>query len=220
MKKNITLFAIIGSIGIIIMIVVIGVFYYHNLSRRKVSNMEKTLKGKKIVMVIAFRNFRDEEYFVPKKIFEEAGVEVKTASSQKGEALGADGGETMVDYLVRDVDPSNFNAIVFVGGPGCLQSLDNDDSYRLIQETVAHGVVLGSICISPVILANAGVLKGKKATVWSNAMNRNPIKILQEGGAIYQNKTVVSDGKIITGNGPSAARAFGEKVLEAIIQNS
>ena len=52
---------------------------------------EKNLKEKSIVMIIAFRDFRDAEYFVPKEILEEAGVEVKTASNKLGVAVGADG---------------------------------------------------------------------------------------------------------------------------------
>ncbi len=83
------------------------------------------MSGRKILMVIAFKDFRDEEYFVPKEILEKAGAEVKVASNKTGQALGADGGEANVDYLVQGVDLNNFDAVVFVGGPGCLTNLDN-----------------------------------------------------------------------------------------------
>ncbi len=162
---------------------------------------------------MAFRDFRDEEYFVPRDILEKLGAEVKTASNQKGTALGADGGETKVDFLVSEINPTDFDAVVFVGGSGCLENLDNEDSYRVARETVAQNKVLASICISPVILAKAGVLEGKKATVWSSSMDRGPVKILEDNGAIYEDKPVVVDGKIVTANGPVASEEFANAIV-------
>lgn len=177
---------------------------------------EKILENKKIAMIVAFQYFRDEEYFVPKEVLETAGIEVKTVSTEKGKAIGADGGEVEVDFLVKDLNPTNFDAVVFVGGQGCLKYLDNDNSYKLVRETVSQGKILASICISPVILAKAGVLEGKRATVWSSPMDKSPIKILEDNGAIYQDEDVVVDGKIITGAGPGAAEAFGQKIVEVL----
>lgn len=167
-------------------------------------------------MLVAFRNFRDVEYFVPKEVLEGVGVEVKTASNKTGLAIGAEGGDVVVDFVVQDLKPSEFDAIVFVGGPGCLESLDNEDSYRVAKEAISNNKVLAAICVSPVILAKAGVLKGKRATVWSSPMDKGPIKILEEQGAIYLPRPVVSDGKIVTGNGPDAAKEFGEKIIELL----
>ena len=177
---------------------------------------KQNISGKKIVMVLAFRDFRDAEYFIPKEILEKAGAEIKNASNKIGTAIGADGGEVEVDFLVSELNPADFDAIVFIGGPGCLNGLDNKDSYNLIRQTLSQNKVLSSICISPVILAKAGVLEGKRATVWSSPMDKSAIKILEENGAIFQVKSVVRDGKIITANGPSSAEEFGEAILETL----
>ncbi|MBC7074238.1 DJ-1/PfpI family protein [Candidatus Parcubacteria bacterium] len=176
---------------------------------------QKTLKQKKAVMIIAFRDFRDAEYFLPKEILEKGGVEVKTASNKLGVAIGADGGDTKVDLLVSDINVSDFDAIIFVGGPGCLEALDNDASYKVVKEAVSQNKVLAAICISPIILAKAGVLKGKNATCWTD-FTRSQAKILEKEGAIFQDKDVVVDGKIITANGPKAAQKFGQAILEAL----
>jgi len=171
------------------------------------------LTGKKIAIIIAYKDFRDEEYFIPKEVLENAGAEIKTASTKKGTAIGADGGEVEIDLLVSEINPADFDAIVFIGGPGALKYLDNEDSYQLAKETISQNKVLAAICISPVILAKAGVLEGKKATVWSSPMDRGPVKILENNGAIYQDESVVVDEKIITGNGPAAAEEFGETII-------
>jgi len=186
------------------------------LKKEETSMPEKTLENKKIAMVVAFQDFRDEEYFVPKEILEEAGAEVKTASNQMGRALGADGGEVETDLLISEIDMADFDVVVFIGGPGCLENLDNENSYKVAKETVSQNKVLASICISPVILSKAGVLEGKKATVWSSPMDKSPIQILEENGAIYQDELVVVDGKIITASGPAAAKEFGETIKELL----
>jgi protease I len=178
--------------------------------------MAKELLGKKVAMVIAFRDFRDAEYFVPKEILEEAGAEVIPVSTKKGLAIGADGGEVKIDVLVSEIRPENFDAIVFVGGPGALDYLDNQTSYDLARGAIEKDKILAAICISPLILANAGVLKGKKATVWSSPLDRNPIRILKNGGANYTDASVVVDGKIVTANGPDAAKDFG-KILVSLL---
>lgn len=153
---------------------------------------------------------------MPKEVLTAAGAEIKTASTEIGTAIGADGGEVEVDLLVKDLNPTDFDVLVFIGGPGCLKYLDNEDSYNLCRETVSQDKVLASICISPVILAKAGVLEGKKATVWSSPMDKSPIKILEERGAVFQEESVVVDGKIITANGPAAAENFGRAIIETL----
>lgn len=209
-------FLLSGVVGIMVLIAG-GILIFQSRKALPQFSMDgKTLLQKKIVMVIAFKDFRDEEYFVPKEILEKAGVKVKTASNKMGKALGADGGEVEIDYLIENLDPSDFDAVVFVGGPGTLSNLDNQNSYNLAKETVAKNKVLAAICVSPVILAKAGVLKGKKATVWSGPLDKEPIKILEDNGAIYTPEIVVIDGSIMTGNGPAAAGKFGAALVEIL----
>ncbi len=167
-------------------------------------------------MVIAFDGFKDEEYFVPKEIIQGAGFEAATVSNRKGTARGAEGGEAEVDLLLSELELSDYQGVVFIGGPGCLKNLDNQEFYQLVQAAVAQDKVLAAICISPVILAKAGALKGKKATVWSDSLNREPINQLKRAGAEYRSEPVVVDGKIITANGPAAAKEFGREIVKAL----
>jgi len=171
---------------------------------------------KTIAVIIAFRSFRDAEYFVPKEVLETAGAKITTVSNQTGTAIGADGGETEVDLLLSELKVADFDAVVFIGGPRALEYLDNQESYKVAQETIGQGKILAAICIAPAILANAGVLEGKRATVWTSAMDKSAVKILEDNGAIYEDKPVVTDGKIVTGSGPAAAQEFGEAIKELL----
>jgi len=171
------------------------------------------LIDKKIAMIIAFREFRDEEYIIPKKIFQSFGFQVFTVSSSLGIAIGKLGGEAEVDILLNDFNFSEYDAILFIGGVGAQNYIDNDKCHQIARDAAESDKVLGAICIASAILARAGVLEGKKATVWSSSMDKSAVKILKEGGADYREEDVVEDGNIVTAFGPLFAKDFAEAVI-------
>lgn len=216
--KNFLLFVII-----IVIIAVVGFLTYQALGKKEQAAPEAkitmpealSLQNKKIAMVIA-PNFRDEEYFTPKAVLQEAGAEITTISEQAGQIIGADGGEAGADLGAGEASAENFDAVIFIGGPGMAQRLDNSAFQKLAQTAAGKNKVLGAICIAPALLANAGLLRDKKATVWSSPLDKSAIKILEQAGANYQNEPVVADGKIITANGPAAAEEFAEALIKII----
>lgn len=173
------------------------------------------MPGKKsAIFIIAFQNFRDEEYFQPREVLEKSGFQITVVSTEKGIAQGIEGGEVKVDFTVDSVKAADFDAVIFVGGPGAIKHQDNKSFHRLAQEAMAQGKIVAAICIAPTILAKAGVLDGKRATVWSSALDRRPVQLLQEEGAIFENKPVVIDAKLITATGPQVAKEFGEAIVQ------
>lgn len=169
-------------------------------------------------MIVAYKDFRDEEYFTPKEIFENAGAKVETVSSEAGTARGADGGEVLVDLILEDLKPEEYDAIVFIGGPGAQNYMGDKEINRIFQEAVSENKVIGAICIAPAVVAKTGILKEKHATVWSSPLDQSMVKILKDCGTIYEEKDVVVDGKIISGNGPKAAKKFAEATVEVLSQ--
>lgn len=213
MKK----FLLIILIIFISLIIFIGLTVYYSQSRKDNQKISMpTLENKKLAIVIAFKDFKDEEYFVPKEILEKAGVQVVTVSSSRGTARGVAGGEVNIDMTIKELTLDDYDGVIFVGGPGAHYHIDDVDFHRVAKEAVDADKILAAICIAPAILAKSGVLEGKQATVWSSSFDRSAVKILEERGAIYQKKDVVVDGKIITANGPGAAKEFGEKIVELL----
>ena len=166
---------------------------------------------KTVVLVIAEKIFRDEEYQVPKGILSKAGIKVVTASTTTGEATGKLGLKVRPDILVSQIDTDTLDALIFIGGGGAEQYFHDPLAHRLAREAAQKGKVYGAICIAPVVLANAGLLKGKRATVFQSGA-----KSLNNGGAIYTGGDVEVDGKLITGCGPEAANEFGERLVEML----
>ncbi len=170
--------------------------------------------SKKILMVIAPENFRDEELFEPEKIFEDNGVIVTIASTSTGTAKGMLGATVKPDMALADVNMSEYDAIVIIGGAGSKDYLwENMELRQMVKDANARNRVVSAICISPVVLARAGVLEGKNCTVFPDPECVNELK---EHGAVYVNKDVVVSDNIITGRDPKSAKSFARAVLDAI----
>ena len=171
---------------------------------------------KKVLMIIAQKDFRDEEFREPKAILEKKGIEVMVASTATGTATGMFGMQVIPDTTVDKVNPSEFDAVVVVGGSGSQTYLWNNlQIHKIVQSLHKRGGLVAAICISPVALAKAGILRGKKATVFRTATTLNELK---KAGALISDAPIMVDGKIITGKGPEAAREFGQKIAESLLR--
>lgn len=175
---------------------------------------DKQLLGTKVLMVIAPEEFRDEELFEPQEYLNGKGAQVIVASTQSGEAKGMLGARVKPDTTIDKAQASDYHAIVVVGGMGSPQHLwHNEKLLSLLKQAYASGKVVAGICLSGAVLANAGVLQGRKATVWACDES---LSALTQGKATYLKQPVVADGAIITAEGPQAATPFAEAVAGAL----
>lgn len=167
-----------------------------------------------VILVIAYEGYQQIEYGIPKKLLERESYGVITASDKLGSAIAKDGSTAEVDLLIDDISIKDCDGIFFIGGPGALEHLDNEASYMIIKNANEAGVPLGAICISPCILAKAGILTGKNATGWNgdNLLG----EIYQKYGVNYIKQDVVVDGNIITASGPHAAERFGKEIIKLL----
>jgi protease I len=168
---------------------------------------------KKIMMIIPLKGFWDEELIKLKEIFEQNGLMVTVASATIKEAKGIFGTKIKPDIVLNEVKITLYDAIVFVGGEGAVQYWDDPHAHRLVRKALTERKVLGAISIAPIILSNAKILKGKKATVWPTLSNR-----LKWSGAIYTGNPVEVDGNIVTADRPDSVEEFANAILSLIFQ--
>ncbi len=169
------------------------------------------LSGKNVLMVIASKEFRDEEYQKPREILESAGAAVTVASSSLQESKGMLGIKVKPDILLKEARMEEYDAVVFVGGMGATEYWRDPVAHALVKKAYDSGKVTSAICLAPMTLANTGLLKGRKATIWPDVAGDFKTK-----GVVYTGSPVERDGKIITGSGPEAAEAFGNALVEAL----
>ena len=100
----------------------------------------------------------------------------------------------------RDLD------ILFAPGGlmGTLDAMQNDRIIRFLQDRGVRARHITSVCTGSLLLGQAGLLRGKRATShWA------AIDTLDAFGAIPTHERVVVDGSVITGAGVSAGLDFG-----------
>lgn len=168
-------------------------------------------KTKTVVAVIAENMFRDEELLVPKSILSESGLTFLIASTTKEEATGKLGAKIKPDMLIDEINIEQIAALVFIGGAGCKQYLDNKTALDLAREALTKNKIVAAICSAPAILAKSGILKGKKATVFpADAC------FLEEAGAVYTKESLTCDGNIITADCVDSAEIFAKKLTDIL----
>ncbi|MEM2874695.1 MAG: DJ-1/PfpI family protein [Candidatus Hadarchaeales archaeon] len=172
-----------------------------------------SIPGRRILMVIAPTDFNDTEYSTVRNVLTEAGASVTVASATRGTAVGMYNTQVSPDISIDEVNPADYDAVVVIGGVGVESAyFNNSRLHSILAAADDQGKVVGAICIAPVVLANAGILDGRRATVFDGAY----ISMLVAGGATYTGESVTVDGNIITANGPGASSDFARKIVEAL----
>jgi protease I len=168
----------------------------------------------KILIAIAPEKFRDEELAEPVAAFRKTGIEFDIVSTRRGPCTGMLGAKTTATVSFEDIDPKQYDGLVIVGGVGSQAHLWDDDLLvPIVKMFHQSGKVVAAICLATVVLARAGILKGKKATYYDSPVSFREMKA---GGAIITNAPVVRDARLITANGPSASKAFADEIVHAL----
>ena len=172
------------------------------------------LDGKKVLMVIPYTQFRDEELFEPKKILEDEGAKVVIASTAARACRGMKGGSVQADIAIADAKPDDYSACVVCGGSSVPDFFWND---KKLQEFVTAmsgaGKIVAAICLSTVVLAKAKLLAGREATVY---FLPQAIQELKEAGAKYVKETLIIHNNIILAEGPHDSQRFGQAIRAAL----
>ena len=140
-----------------------------------------------------------------------AQVQTFIASTATGAIRGTLGNVAEATVLMNRLNVDDYDAIIFIGGPGDAEYVGNPLIINMVREAVRRGKVLAAIGVAPAILASANVLAGVRATSYLSERN-----VLVRAGAIYTGLPVQQDGLIITATGPAAALQFGRAIVDAL----
>src|SRR6266542_7108362 len=74
------------------------------------------LDGKKVLMAIPHTQFRDEEFFEPRKILEDEGAKVVVASTSVRVCRGMKDGSVQAEISIAEAKAEDYAALVLCGG--------------------------------------------------------------------------------------------------------
>src|SRR3989338_8328935 len=137
---------------------------------------------KRVLMIIAPSDFRDEELLIPKRFFEDKKIKVTVASTTKEKIKGMLGAVATPEITLENISPQDYDAVIFVGGSGIDKNklYEDKDCLNIAKGFAFRGKATAAICLGTKILANADLLKSRKATCHESA-----IEYLKQKGVIY-----------------------------------
>ena len=163
------------------------------------------------VAVILADGFEEVEAMAIIDVLRRADIDTVVAGLHEGPVASARKVKVLPDTVIDTVHAEDFDMVVLPGGQPGSDNLNADPRVKdLIRSFSQKGKLTGAICAAPYVLANAGVLRGKRATSYPSYKDRL-------GGALYEEKAVVSDGNVLTSRGAGTALGFGLAIVEKLI---
>ncbi|OGW29754.1 MAG: protease [Nitrospirae bacterium GWC2_57_13] len=162
-------------------------------------------------LMISADNFEDTELLVPYYRLREEGMEVDIASMKRGKIKGKRGYEVEVTKALEDVNPDEYDVLILPGGKAPETVRKQDRALEIVKHFLASDKPVSAICHGPQILISAGLMKGRRATCYHSVAPE-----LQAAGALYEDKEVVVDGRLVTARQPSDLPAFMRETMKLI----
>lgn len=163
------------------------------------------------VAVLLADGFEEVEAMAIIDVLRRANVHVRVTGLHEGAVASARGVRVIPDAVIDAIKPKDFDMIVLPGGQPGADNLNADPRVKaLLRDFHAEGKLTGAICAAPYVLANAGILHGKRATCYPTYRDKL-------GNAIYEEAAVVQDATVLTSRGPGTALYFGLAIVEKLV---
>jgi len=141
-------------------------------------------------------------------VIKQSGFEVAIATIS-GEVLNAGSVSVKPDLKLSEVKTKDYTGFIF---PCMVLDLATPEMIKIVKKAVDMGKPVAAQAGSLVILAKAGILKGKKYALGSDPGTQSEATQLLFKGGIYSGTGVVQDGIIITsGTCPWIAKTSGRE---------
>ena len=148
---------------------------------------------KKAIIVVG-PAVEDTEFAYPYYRLQEDGFSIDVASNGAIPIIAKHGLPISCNMDIKNIQSSDYDLLIIPGG------LESPDRLRQIPELLnfinefnEQGKVIASVCHGPWVLISAGIVKGKKMTIYKGCKDD-----LINAGAIYIDVSVVSDENLVT----------------------
>ena len=164
-----------------------------------------------MVYILLGTGFEEIEALTPVDLLRRAGVEVKTVGLNGKIIYGSHAIGVEADMTIEELDVSDAEMIVLPGGLGGVASIRGcEKALEAVKAVWAAGKYVAAICAGPTVLAELGLLTGKKATCYPGQI---PYMC---DAQVVENAACVTDGRVITGTSAGTAIPFALALIEAL----
>ena len=136
------------------------------------------------------------------------GITLDTVGIAGGIVSSESGTKVVTDRRLPDIREEEYDGIVIPGGRGCNGLERSKAIMDMIRYFNDNGKLVAGICFAPMVLAKAGVLDNRKATVYPGHEKEIPYP---------RSEKVVVDGNVITSQGPANSLEFALTIVERLL---
>jgi protein deglycase len=158
-------------------------------------------------LVIFYPDCVELEAVLAAQVLHDEHLTIDVATPNGADYLGPSGITLKATHSYATVHPHEYRVILIPGGD-THTVLENETLLRLLTNANAAGATFGAICAGPLLLARAGLLKGKHFT--HGFAPDSPLADWNDG--VYENQPVVVDGNIVT----AQAQAFIDFAIDVL----
>lgn len=158
----------------------------------------------KRVLCLLFPGFEEIETIAPVDLLRRAGATVIMASPTADRLVtGRCNISLQADATLAEVADQDFDLLLIPGGPGVKGMRADGRPAQLARTFAQAGMPVAAICAAPTVLADAGLLAGKRFTAHFSVHAELPAALGSE--RVVEDE----DGGIITSRGAGTAIDFG-----------
>ena len=173
-----------------------------------------TLTTTDSVAVLLATGFEEVEALAVVDALYRAGIRADLISIENERHVASSHGiKVVADLMLDDADLASYTVVFLPGGmPGTLGLKANERVREELTRRASSGEKTAAICAAPSILAELGILQGKRATA-----NPSFMAALSAGGAQAETTPVVVDGNIVTSRGAGTALELGFELVRQLL---
>ncbi|MBM3321921.1 DJ-1/PfpI family protein [candidate division WOR-3 bacterium] len=170
--------------------------------------------GRTVLVFLPQQFYADEEFEPLNRSLEQAGFAVRVCAAGPDVVVSLNRQTLRPDVVLASVDPADYAGLVLIGGSGAALHWDDSLLHTRCRQFAESGKVVAAIGVAPIALAHAGVLRGRRATVFAD---RAAVGFLKQGGSRHSFRPLVVDRRVITAASAEHAAAFARAVVRALI---
>ena len=166
------------------------------------------------VLIPVAKGFEELEAVALIDVMRRGGIDVRIAYLEDeihgALVTGANGITIQADTSIKNVIVDDFDMMVLPGGWGGTYALAENARVQELLREFKEKKIVGAMCAAPYALKKAGVL-GEKYTAYPGAVEE-----IAHPGYVSDQK-VVTDGNVMTSQGPGTAVCFGLAIVERLV---
>jgi protease I len=165
------------------------------------------------VAVVLANDFEDSEFRIPVERLEAAGHRLTVIGKREGDTVEGKRHQerAVIEASADRRKAEEFDGLLIPGGYSPDKLRGEDAVVKFVQDFAKQAKPIAAVCHGPQLLIEADLVRGKKLTSWPSVRTD-----LENAGAEWIDREVVTDGQLITSRKPEDLEAFSRAFIAAL----